>query len=181
MLVNSGVKHRLASTAYNTRRQECERGVAALQLHYPDVTSLRDATLERLAAVRAGLDDTVYRRCAFVVQENARVEDACRHLEAGDLAAFGQQLYASHAGLRDDYAVSCAELDALVVAARGLPGVLGARMMGGGFGGCTINLVVPEQFEAFRASVSEAFEQQFSHRPETYQTTIVEGVGAVNN
>ncbi len=181
VLVNSGVKHSLASTAYNTRRQECERGVAVLRLHYPDVTTLRDATLARLAAVRAELDDTVYRRCAFIVQENARVEAACRHLEAGNLAAFGQQMYASHAGLRDDYAVSCAELDALVAAARGLPGVLGARMMGGGFGGCTINLVVPEQVEAFITSVSEAFEQQFGRRPETYQTTIVEGVGAISN
>ncbi len=179
VLVNSGVKHSLASTEYNTRRQECERGVAVLRQQYEAIVSLRDATLEQLEAVRAGLDATVYRRCAYVIQENARVEAACRHLEAGDLAAFGQQMYASHVGLRDDYEVSCVELDALVEAARAVPGVLGARMMGGGFGGCTINLVVPEQVENFIAQVSDAYEQQFGRRPETYQTTIVDGVGAI--
>ena len=179
VLVNSGVKHRLASSAYNTRRQECERGVAVLGQHYPGLTSLRDATLEQLEAARAGMGDLVYRRCAYVVQENARVAAACRHLETGDLAAFGQQMYASHAGLRDDYEVSCAELDALVAAARTLPGVLGARMMGGGFGGCTINLVAPAQVDQFIARVTDIFEQQFGRRPEIYQTTMAAGVGAV--
>jgi len=179
VLCNSGVKHSLASSAYNTRRQECERGAAVLQNHYPGITSLRDATLPQLDAHRAELGATVLRRCAYVVQENARVEAACRHLEAGDLAAFGQEMYASHAGLRDDYEVSCAELDALVDAAQGLPGVFGARMMGGGFGGCTINLVAPEQVDGFIASVSAAYQQQFGRALETYQTTIVGGVGAV--
>ena len=177
VLCNSGVKHSLASTAYNTRRQECEQGVAVLQGHNPAIQTLRDATLADLAAHRAELSPTVYRRCAYVVQENARVEIACRYLEAGDLTAFGEQMYASHAGLRDDYEVSCAELDALVEAARGLPGVFGARMMGGGFGGCTINLVAPAQVDGFIARVSAAYERQFGRRPETYQTTIVDGVG----
>jgi galactokinase len=177
VLCNSGVKHSLASTAYNTRRQECEQGVAVLQRHNPAIQSLRDATLADLEAHRAELSPTVYRRCAYVVQENARVEAACRYLETGNMTAFGQEMYASHAGLRDDYEVSCAELDALVEAARGLPGVFGARMMGGGFGGCTINLVAPAQVDAFIASVSAAYEQQFGRRPETYQTTIVDGVG----
>ena len=177
VLCNSGVKHSLASTAYNTRRQECEQGVAVLQRHNPAIQSMRDATLADLEAHRAELSPTVYRRCAYVVQENARVETACRHLETGNLTAFGQEMYASHAGLRDDYEVSCAELDALVEAARGLHGVFGARMMGGGFGGCTINLVAPEQVDGFIASVSAAYEQQFGRRLETYQTTIVDGVG----
>ena len=179
VLCNSGVKHSLASTAYNTRRRECEQGVAAIQRHYPQVHSLRDATLAQLEAHRAEIDPVVFRRCAYVVQENARVEAACRHLEAGDLAAFGQQMYASHAGLRDDYEVSCPELDALVVAAQGLPGVFGSRMMGGGFGGCTINLVAPDKVDSFVASVSAAYEQQFGRKLETYQTTIVGGVGEV--
>ena len=179
VLCNSGVKHSLASTAYNTRRQECEQGVAVLQRHNPAIQSLRDATLADLEAHRAELSPTVYRHCVYVVQENARVETACQYLETGNLTAFGQEMYASHAGLRDDYEVSCAELDALVEAARGLPGVFGARMMGGGFGGCTINLVAPEQVDGFIASVSAAYEQQFGRRPETYQTTIVDGVGEV--
>ena len=148
-----------------------------LQRHNTAIQSLRDATLADLEAHRAELSPTVYCRCAYVVQENARVETACRHLVAGNLTAFGQQMYASHAGLRDDYEVSCAELDALVEAARGLPGVFGSRMMGGGFGGCTINLVAPAQVNGFIASVSAAYEQQFGRRPETYQTTIVDGVG----
>ena len=179
VLCNSGVKHSLASTAYNTRRQECERGVAMLRQHYPDVQSLRDATLAQLETHRAALDPVVFRRCAYVVQENARVEAACRHLEAGDLAAFGQQMYASHAGLRDDYEVSCPELDALVAAAQGQPGVFGSRMMGGGFGGCTINLVAPHKVDEFIAHVSAAYQQQFGRQLETYQTTIVGGVGEV--
>ena len=179
VLCNSGVKHSLASTAYNTRRQECERGVSVLQLHHPEVKSLRDATLAQLEAHRDELDPVVFRRCAYVVQENTRVENACRHLEAGDLAAFGQEMYASHAGLRDDYEVSCAELDVLVEAAKAAPGVFGSRMMGGGFGGCTINLVAPEHVEGFITSVSAAYQQQLGLKLETYQTTIVGGVGAM--
>lgn len=180
VLVNSGVKHSLASSEYNTRRRECERGVSVLQQHYPDVASLRDATMAQLEACHSELGGTVFRRCAYVVQENARVEAACQHLIAGDLAAFGREMNASHAGLRDDYEVSCVELDVLAEAAQTAPGVFGARMMGGGFGGCTINLVAPDKVEAFIESVSAAYEQRFGRRPETYQTTIVEGVGAVS-
>ena len=179
VLCNTGVKHSLASSEYNTRRQECEHGVAVLQQHHEGISSLRDATLAQLEAHRAELGDTVFRRCAYVVQENARVEAACRYLEAGDLAAFGQQMYASHAGLRDDYAVSCAELDVLVEAAQAAPGVFGARMMGGGFGGCTINLVAPDKVAEFIASVSAAYQERCGLKLETYQTTIVAGVGAV--
>lgn len=176
VLCNSGVKHSLASSAYNTRRQECERGVAVLHQYYPAIATLRDATLAQLETHRAELGDTVFRRCAYVVQENTRVEAACRHLEAGDLAAFGQEMYASHAGLRDDYEVSCVELDALVEAAQGVPGVFGARMMGGGFGGCTINLVAPADVDAFITHVGAAYQQRFGRPLETYQTTIVGGV-----
>ena len=179
VLCNSGVKHSLASTAYNTRRQECERGVSVLQQHDPAVTALRDATLAQLEAYRDELGPTVFRRCAYVVQENARVIAACRHLEAGDLAAFGQEMYASHAGLRDDYEVSCIELDVLVEAAQAAPGVFGARMMGGGFGGCTINLVAPDKVDEFIASVSKVYKERFGMTLETYQTTIVAGVGVI--
>jgi galactokinase len=99
------------------------------------------------------MDDVVYRRCRYVLEENRRVADACAALELGDLSAFGRLMDASHAGLRDDYEVSCAELDILVDAARPLPGILGARMMGGGFGGCTINLVVMDRIEESIASI----------------------------
>ncbi|RSK33266.1 galactokinase [Hymenobacter metallilatus] len=176
VLCNSGVKHSLASSEYNTRRQECEQGVSVLQRHYPQISSLRDVTLQQLAAHQSEISEVVYRRCRYVVEENQRVVTACHELVAGNLAAFGQQMYASHAGLRDDYEVSCPELDVLVEAARPLPGVYGARMMGGGFGGCTINLVVPAQVESFVAAMKAAYQQQLGRELETYQTTIVGGV-----
>ena len=176
VLCNSGVKHALAASEYNTRRHECEQGVALLQEHYPQVQTLRDATLAQLEAHRAALGPVVYRRCRYVVQENQRVETACRHLAAGNMAAFGQQMYASHAGLRDDYQVSCAELDALVEIARGHAGILGARMMGGGFGGCTINLLPAHAVADFVATATAAYQAQLNLPLATYQTTIVAGV-----
>jgi len=176
VLCNSGVKHSLADSEYNKRRQECEKGVEILRRHYPQVQSLRDATMEQLEAHRDELGSLTFRRCAYVVQENQRVVAACQHLEQHDLAAFGQEMYASHAGLRDDYEVSCEELDVLVEAARQVPGVYGGRMMGGGFGGCTINLVAPDQVENFIQQVGAAYQQRFGRELETYQTSIVNGV-----
>lgn len=176
VLCNSGVKHSLADSAYNQRRQECEQGVAVLRRHYPEVQSLRDVTPDMLVAHRAEFDPTVYRRCAYVVAENQRVLQAGEALQRHDLAALGQLMYASHAGLRDDYEVSCPELDALVETAQGQPGVYGSRMMGGGFGGCTINLVAPEHADAFVRAATEAYQQRFGLTLETYQTSIVDGV-----
>jgi galactokinase len=179
VLCNSGVKHSLASSEYNTRRQECGQGVAVLSQYYPLVHSLRDATLAQLTQHRAELGEVVYRRCRYVVEENQRVEAASQHLAAGDMAAFGRQMYASHAGLRDDYQVSCPELDLLVELAQGQPAVLGARMMGGGFGGCTINLVPAAAVPGFIAATSVAFQQHLGRPLETYQTTIVGGVSVL--
>ncbi|MGI4864897.1 MAG: galactokinase [Janthinobacterium lividum] len=178
VLCNSGVKHSLASSEYNTRRRECAQGVAVLQRYYPAVHSLRDATAEQLLAHRAELGEVVYRRCRYVVEENQRVVQVCAALEAGDMATVGQLLYASHAGLRDDYEVSCRELDKLVEMAQGQPGVLGARMMGGGFGGCTINLVEASQAATFVEAMSAEFLSFFRRELETYETTIVAGVSA---
>ncbi|MFD1469608.1 galactokinase [Hymenobacter caeli] len=177
VLCNSGVKHALASSEYNKRRQECAQGVAVLQRHYPAIQSLRDATLAQVEAHRDDLGDVVYRRCRYVVQENLRVQAACDALNANDMATVGRHMYASHAGLRDDYQVSCRELDELVEMARPLPGVLGARMMGGGFGGCTINLVAVEYVDGFVAAMERAFAQRFQQKLETYHTAIVGGVG----
>jgi galactokinase len=179
VLCNSGVKHALASTEYNTRRQECEMGVAILQRHHPEVASLRDASLLQLHAHHDELGDLLYRRCLFVVEENQRVESTCRHLLAGELAQVGQLLYASHLGLRDNYEVSCRELDVLVDIARSSPGVYGARMMGGGFGGCTINLVEAGRVAEFVAHISATYQQATGLPLETYETTIVEGVSVL--
>ena len=177
VLCNSGVKHSLASSEYNTRRRECELGVALLQRYYPEVHTLRDATAAQLDRHREELGEIVYRRCQYVVQENRRVERTCQALLAGDMTTVGEQMYASHAGLRDQYEVSCRELDVLVQIAKTAPGVLGARMMGGGFGGCTINLVAAEQAPAFVRQATAEYHRILTLPLETYTTTIVAGVG----
>ena len=176
VLCNSGVKHALASSEYNTRRRECEQGVAVLQRYYPEVLSLRDATAAQLDRHREELGAVVYRRCQYVVQENQRVERTCQALLADDMATVGAQMYASHAGLRDQYEVSCRELDVLVQIAQAAPGVLGARMMGGGFGGCTINLVAAGQAAAFVQQATAEYRRRLDLPLETYTTTIVAGV-----
>ncbi|OGX82144.1 galactokinase [Hymenobacter lapidarius] len=179
VLCNSGVKHALADSAYNTRRQECEQGVAIIRQYYPATQSLRDVTLAQLEAYRAALPPVVYRRCRYVVEENQRVIAACQHLAAGDMVAFGNQMFASHAGLRDDYEVSCSELDVLVQIAQAHPSVLGARMMGGGFGGCTINLLPAHAVADFVLAATVAYQQELNRPLETYQTTIVGGVSVL--
>jgi galactokinase len=181
ILCNSGVKHSLASSEYNTRRHECEQGVALIKQYYPAVHSLRDITLTQLKEHQTELGDVLYRRCSYVVEENQRVEAACLHLLAGDMPAFGQEMYGSHAGLRDKYEVSCKELDVLVELAQGAPGVLGARMMGGGFGGCTINLVETAHAEDFVARMTAGYKEQLDLPLETYQVVIVDGVDLVNS
>ncbi|PSR54692.1 galactokinase [Adhaeribacter arboris] len=179
VLCDTQVKHALASSEYNTRRQECEAGVALLQKHHPEVQSLRDVTEEMLATHEQEFDPTIYKRCRYVVQENNRVEAACLDLENSDLAAFGQKMFASHQGLQHDYEVSCPELDFLADLARQDEAVLGARMMGGGFGGCTINLVKLSGLEAFTQKMTDAYQQQFNITLKTYVAEIVDGTGLV--
>ncbi len=180
VLCDTQVKHALASSEYNTRRLECEAGVAILQRHYPKVQSLRDATLPMLAQHQAEIDPVVYKRCVYVVSENKRVEEACQDLANKDLQAFGQKMYASHEGLQHQYEVSCPELDFLVDQTRALATVLGARMMGGGFGGCTINIVKVDAIPAFQQQMEQAYEQQFGVQLKTYIASIVDGSSLVN-
>lgn len=152
VLADTQVRRALAGSEYNVRRAQCEAGAAVL-----GVKSLRDATPAMVEAARPQLDDVVYRRCRYVTQENARVLEACAALEQDDLRTFGALMNASHAGLRHDYEVSCGELDALADAAQVVPGVLGARMMGAGFGGCTINLVEVDALDRFQEAMGRAF------------------------
>jgi galactokinase len=175
VLCDTLVKRELASSEYNVRRGQCEAGVKILAKHDPGVRSLRDATLEMLAAHRAEFAPVLFRRCDYVVRENRRVEEACADLRAGDFAAFGRRMNGSHDGLRDDYQVSCAELDLLVDAARTVPGVLGARMMGAGFGGCTINLVEEKAVGALEESVVRAFRDAFGREPKLYISSLRTG------
>jgi len=154
---DTGVRRGLASSEYNTRRAQCEEGVARLQPVLPGITALRDVTPEQLDAHQARLPEETYRRCRHVVTENARVLQAIAAMEAGDLPALGALLNASHESLRDDYEVSCDELDLLVALARQQPGVYGSRMTGAGFGGCTVSLVADEHAREFVRTVGKAY------------------------
>jgi galactokinase len=180
VLCNSGVKHALADSEYNTRRHECARGVEILQQHNPAIKSLRDATLEEIEAAKDELGEVITRRCRYVVEENQRVRDFTKQLaEHGSLAQVGELLYASHAGLRDDYQVSCPELDTLVELSHQAPGCYGARMMGGGFGGCTLNLVATGEVKNFLAHMKQGYHDQLGLKLETYVTTLADGVGEI--
>jgi galactokinase len=175
VLCDTLVKHSLASSGYNTRRQECERGVKILQQYYPSVTSLRDVTADQIQKHRDELDDIVYRRCLYVVEENARVAAAAEHLREGNLIAFGQRMFESHVGLSRMYEVSCDELDYLFDRAKEFPGVIGSRMMGGGFGGCTINLVKHAAVNDFISSLKTDYHNKFGTDMGHYVVKLVEG------
>src|SRR5579859_2482967 len=157
LLLDTQVEHSLASSEYNVRRQQCEAGVKLVQRHHPGVKSLRDVTTDMLAAFVAPADELIYRRCSFVVEENERVLAGTDDLQRGDVAAFGQKMYASHEGLSRKYEVSCPESDWLVEQVRGAEGVLGARQMGGGFGGCTINLVKADVIDGLVAKIAPLY------------------------
>jgi galactokinase len=159
LLLNTNVKHSLASSEYNTRRQECAEGVRLLQEGGETVESLRDATLEMLDRHVKPVNETVYRRCKFIVEENERLLTACEALKAGDLATLGKKMYGSHDGLQHEYEVSCKELDFLVDAVRDNTAVVGARMMGGGFGGCTINIVREDAIDPLVADLGKRYEE----------------------
>ncbi len=155
LVVDSGVRHELASGEYAKRRRECERAVAELAQHDAAVRSLRDATEE--AIERARLEPTLRRRALHVLRENARTLEAARLLEAGDAPGVGRLMLESHASLRDDYEVSCSEVDALVEIAATTQGVFGARMTGGGFGGCVVALVEPRHVEAAGSAIVDKY------------------------
>jgi galactokinase len=168
IICNTMVKHELASSAYNERRAQCEEGVKHLARFLPEVKALRDVTVDELERFGWVLSDVVYRRCRHVVTENARVLAAASALEKADLVSFGKLMGESHQSLRDDYEVSCKELDLMVELAREVKGVYGARMTGGGFGGCTVNLVAVEDVEEFRLRVAERYEEETKLTPEIY-------------
>ncbi|MDD8014453.1 MAG: galactokinase [Acidobacteriota bacterium] len=174
------VRRELALSEYNVRRRQCEDGAALLRKYSPAVSSLRDVSAGMLEEHRKEFDPVVYKRCEYVVQENLRVGLACDDLLRGDFKKFGERMYASHAGLRDDYHVSCAELDALVEAAARVDGVLGARMMGAGFGGCAISLVEEKAVDSFRERVSLEYERGFGKSPKIHVIRIEAGTHAVD-
>ena len=179
VICNSMVKHQLAAGEYNQRRAACEEGVRILRRDRPTIHSLRDVSAADLESSRDQLPEVIYRRCHHVVTENDRVQRAAIMLKEGNLRGFGELMAQSHTSLRDDYEVSCRELDILVEIAGGQPGVHGARMTGGGFGGCTINLVSAEHAAKFRQNVATAYEQATGLVPEIYISTAADGASQV--
>jgi galactokinase len=172
---HSGSPRRLESSAYNERRAQCEAAVAAIAAFEPGVTALRDVTPAMLDAVRDRLEPVAARRAEHIVAENQRVLDAVDAFEAGDLAEVGRLFYASHASLRDLYEVSSPELDALVDIARATPGVVGARLTGAGFGGCTINVVQREAVDGFREAVMRDYPARTGLAPRVFVVEASEG------
>jgi len=181
LLINSRVKHSLADSEYNLRRLDCEAGVAHLQRFYPNITSLRDARPEHLQQAFHSLDEKIFQRCLYVVEEITRVKEACEDLKLGDFITFGKKMFSTHKGLSELYNVSCPELDFLVHFAAGHKDVIGARMMGGGFGGCTLNLVKKEALADFITGISEAYLESYGVLPEAYPVTIDEGTAVVRS
>jgi galactokinase len=179
------VRHDLAAGEYNVRRQQCEAGVEALRKAAPEIHSLRDVTPEQLNALGGALDPVIYRRCRHVVTENARVLAAAGALEAGHLSDFGKLMIESHQSLRDDYEVSSPELDAMVELSlqigREIGGVYGARMTGGGFGGCTINLVERDSATEFVDSIAPRYEKQTGRKCAVYICAASEGATEVTS
>jgi galactokinase len=179
VICNTMVKHDLASGEYNTRRAECEEGVRLLSRRLPQVRALRDVSVEDLNRFRGDLPQTIYRRCRHVVTENARALDAAAALEKADLTTFGRLMAESHISLKNDYEVSCPELDLMVELAGQVGGVHGARMTGGRFGGSTVNLVDKESVEGFRRSVANAYEKATGLLPQILVSAAAEGAGEV--
>ena len=181
VLFDTGVKHSLAGGEYNLRRQQCEQGVAALQQRFHTVQSLRDVELSMLDdEFKTSVTDIVYKRCQYVIEENIRLEQGCALLLQNDIKGFGDKMYGSHKGLSELYEVSCKELDFLVSLAKEEESIAGARMMGGGFGGCTINLVKADAVQDLYDRFSQAYESTMGKELKMYVTVPSTGAELIN-
>ena len=180
VVCNTMVKHDLATGAYNARRAECEEGVRYFAKLDPSIRALRDVSPEMLDQHGRSLPETIWKRCCHVVRENQRTVEAARALTGGALTRIGELMRESHESLRDLYEVSCPELDLMVEAAQGLPGFCGGRMTGGGFGGCTVNLVREENASDFAAQIVERYQQATGITPQVYICSAEDGVQALS-
>ena len=179
LLFDTGIKHSLASSEYNLRRQECEAGVKGIQKKYSGVQSLRDADIEMVNECLASGKQTIFLRCKYVVEEIQRLQDACNDLAQNSLVSFGKKMFETHEGLSKLYQVSCKEADALVDMVKNKDFVLGARMMGGGFGGCTINIIRKGNEKTLIDEVAEKYLSQFGKILKAYEVSIVDGTSLV--
>jgi galactokinase len=179
VVVNSMVKHELSGGEYAQRRKQCEAGVAFFQKANPSIKALRDVTMSQLEADKAQLDPVVYRRCRHVIGENARTTQSATDLAKRHYEEVGEKMVASHKSLRDDYEVSCPELDFLVESAMAVKGVYGARMTGGGFGGCIVALVQPRAIEHFNAAIETSYKKQYGKSPAIFVTDAMAGASVL--
>ncbi len=175
VIVNSGVKHSVASGEYGVRRRELEEGQAVVRSQFPQVKDLGDTTPDQLEACRAKIEPVAFKRCRHVVTENVRVREAGRAMVAGDPVALGKVMLAAHASYRDDFGASVAEVDFLVDTAVSLPGCYGGRLTGGGFGGCTVNLVKADLVESFTPALHRAYQERFGIDAAIYVCEAVDG------
>lgn len=169
ILLNTKVSHNLASSEYNTRKKECEEGVVILKRQYPEVNSLRDATIGMLESCKNEMSDIIYKRCCFIIDENRRVLEAATALKKNDLELLGKLLYEAHEGISTLYEVSCPESDFLVDFSKKNNAVLGARQTGGGFGGCTLNIVHEDAADEFIVTASKAYKEKFDIELEAFE------------
>lgn len=174
VLLDTAVKHELASSAYNKRRESCENACAHIAAKHPDVKFLSDATMEMLNEVKNEINTEDYKRAEYVIGEKQRVLEVCDALKKGDYETVGKCMYGTHQGMSKLYEVSCEELDFLNDIAKEC-GVTGSRVMGGGFGGCTINLIEEALYEPFIATAKQKFAEEFGHDPKVYEVTISDG------
>ena len=178
VICNTMVKHDHANGAYNRRREECDEGVKLLSRWYPKIRALRDVSVEQLVQHKAEIPETIYKRCLHVVSENQRVLEGAKYLTDGDVERFGGLMQQSHRSLRDLYEVSCRELDVMAEIAQSLNGYCGGRMTGGGFGGCTVNIVRASDAESFAAQISERYQAEIGIKPDVYVCSAANGASA---
>jgi galactokinase len=175
VIANSTVKHSIAGGDYGLRRREVETGQSALRGRFPGLRDLGEATLEQLAVCQSKIPPESFRRCRHIISENGRVRGAREAMLAGDPVALGRLMTQSHISQRDDFECSVTEIDFLVEQALLLPGCLGARLTGGGFGGCTVNLVASEDAERFASSLKDAYRKRFLLEAPVYICEAVDG------
>lgn len=175
ILMDSNVKHSLFTSEYNTRRIECEQGLAIIKSNFPEVKSFRDCSEEQLLSIQDKMSETVFKRVHFVVKEINRVIKACEALDKGDIELLGQLLFETHYGLSQEYEVSCAELDMLVDTAKADDAIIGSRVMGGGFGGCTINLIKKGHENQVKSKFSNLYLDTFGIELKFYDVKISNG------
>ena len=174
VLLDTVVKHELASSAYNKRRESCENACAHIKAKHQEVNYLSDATMEMLDEIKAEISEEDYKRAVYVIGEKQRVLDVCDALEKGDYETVGDRMFGTHYGMSKEYEVSCEELDFLNDVAQKC-GVTGSRVMGGGFGGCTINLVKEELYDDFIATAKKEYLAKFNREPKVYDVVISDG------